>query len=128
MKVLFSARNDPCRWETDEFDVIQFATAEDAKKAEALFNKLSAARPEATRFIAAGYVDATDGVECSVSWEPGRQPALGQLVYLSHLPRPQNYPSATRPDGIVESVPIDKRGTFDGVNGSSSNAADGSPK
>jgi hypothetical protein len=54
MKLLFTTSNNPLSWDTDEFGVITFASHEEAKKAERLFqemqdeiNRLRAAVPEA---------------------------------------------------------------------------------
>lgn len=44
-----SGLNDPTTWDSEDFGVIHFATSEDAKKAETLFNRMADAletRPE----------------------------------------------------------------------------------
>ena len=38
--IIYSQTNDPTKWANLDYDVIQFATAEDAKKAETMFNAL----------------------------------------------------------------------------------------
>ena len=39
-KIFYSKTNDPTRWANGDYDVIKFATPEDAKKAEVMFNRL----------------------------------------------------------------------------------------
>jgi hypothetical protein len=47
--VHFTTPNHPDRWDTQEYGIIEFANAAEAKKAEALFNKLEAEREAAVR-------------------------------------------------------------------------------
>ena len=39
-KLIYSVTNDPTKWANQDFDVLQFATPADAKKAEAMFNEI----------------------------------------------------------------------------------------
>jgi hypothetical protein len=40
-KIIYSKTNDPTKWANEDYDVIVFASVEDAKKAEAMFQMLS---------------------------------------------------------------------------------------
>lgn len=42
-KIYYSKTNDPTKWANEDYDVIKFATPEDAKKAETMFNDIQAA-------------------------------------------------------------------------------------
>ena len=41
-KLIYSMTNDPLKWANEDYDVIRFASPEDAKKAEKMFIELMA--------------------------------------------------------------------------------------
>ena len=51
--IIYSQTNDPTKWANMDYDMIQFATAGDAKKAETMFNALLK-ELDALRLLAAG--------------------------------------------------------------------------